>query len=167
MKRVVLPLALLLLALTGPTARAQLGRPPVNPLIQPPVSPLVNLGLRGVNPGISYFGIVQPQLQTEANIQQLNQFATTQTYLDNSALLAQPILNTGTTSGFMTASRYFQTVGRPGTTTGTGGTAGLGTAGLGARGSARRAWGRQDSTTSRFRVRISASGVEILSEPRP
>jgi hypothetical protein len=130
MKRLLVPLSLLLLALTGTTARAQLGHPPVTPFTQPVVSPFVNLGLRGVNPGISYFGIVRPQLEAQANIQQLTQFATAQTYLDNTALLAQPILNTGTGSGFMTANRYFQTVGRPGSATGTGGTTAFATPGF-------------------------------------
>ncbi len=122
MKRMVLPLTTLLLALSGQTVRAQPGRPPVTPFSQPVLSPYLNLAQPGFNPAISYFGIVRPQLQTQGSIQQLQQFQTQQTYLDNTALLAQPILNTGTSTGFMTYNRYFQTVGKPGT--GTGGAAG-------------------------------------------
>jgi hypothetical protein len=117
MKRLVLPLSALLLALTGPTAHAQPGRAPATPLGQPVLSPYLNLAQPGFNPAISYFGVVRPQLQTQGNIQQLQQFQATQTYLDNTALVAQPILNTGTSTGFMTYNRYFQTVGRGGTAT--------------------------------------------------
>ena len=119
MNRLVLPLAALLLALTGQTARAQIGQPPTNPLIRPPVSPFLNLTRTGVNPAINYFGLVRPQLQTQHDLQQL-QAAAAQPYLDNTALLTQPIVNTGTGAGFLTSNKYFLTSGRPGTTTGGG-----------------------------------------------
>jgi hypothetical protein len=119
MKHLVVPLAVLSLALTGPAVRAQqLGRPPASPFGQPVVSPYLNLAHPGVNPAISYFAIVRPLVDTQSNLQTLQQAVTTQTYLENSAVLTQPVLTTGTGAHFLTYNRYFQTAGRPGTGTG-------------------------------------------------
>ena len=117
MNRLVLPLAALLLALTGQMAGAQqLGQPPTSPFSRPAVSPFLNLTRGGVNPAISYFGLVRPQIQTQAELQQL-QAATAQPYLDNGQVLTQPITNTGTGARFLTSNKYFLTTGKPGSGT--------------------------------------------------
>ena len=63
MKRLVLPLAVLLLACVSTPARAQfqLGQRPTTPFGRPAVSPFVNLFRGGAGPGINYYGIVRPQ----------------------------------------------------------------------------------------------------------
>jgi len=68
-------------ALAGGRAGAQIiGMPYVppatSPFARPVVSPYVNLGLPG-NPGINYFGLVRPQLQGYAAINQLQRPTTT------------------------------------------------------------------------------------------
>jgi hypothetical protein len=51
---------------------ASFGQMPPNPLGIPQFSPYLNL-MRGNNPGINYFGVVQPQLQTQQSLMQLQQ----------------------------------------------------------------------------------------------
>ena len=58
-------------------------------------------------------------METQNELQQL-QTTTAQQYLDNGPLLTQPIINTGTGARFLNYNRYYQTVGRPGTSTGGG-----------------------------------------------
>jgi hypothetical protein len=118
MNRLVLPIAALLLAFSGQTARAQLGAPPNQPLAGPVISPFLNLNRSGASPGINYFGLVRPQLQLQSELTQLQTQVTTQQYLDNTALTNRPITDTGTGAGFMNYNRYFLNVGRPGTSTG-------------------------------------------------
>ena len=121
MNRMVLPLAAMVLAFSAQSAHAQLGRPPQNPFSQPAFSPYLNLARGGTNPGINYFGLVRPQLETQAEIQQL-QFAAMNaaTRQDTTTGQTQGVLNTGTGAGFLTQGRYFQTVGRPGARSGGG-----------------------------------------------
>ena len=97
---------------------AQIGTytPPFNS--RPPVSPYLNM-FRG-NPAIDYFGIVQPQLQTAQQLQQL------QTTLNQPISGGQPLLGAGaanqnqilTTTGhpvmFMNYSYYYPILGGQG-----------------------------------------------------
>jgi hypothetical protein len=74
MKRLSLA-ALALMALAAPEALAQprVGqRPPVNQFQRPPVSPSLNL-LRGGNPGVNYYTLVRPQVDTNRALLQLQQ----------------------------------------------------------------------------------------------
>jgi hypothetical protein len=48
------------------------GRPVPNPFGTPAVSPYVNLN-RGGSPGINYYGLVRPELQTQQSLMQLQQ----------------------------------------------------------------------------------------------
>src|SRR4051794_40768327 len=97
-------------------AEAQIRLPPgsgINPASRPPVSPYINLLRRDVNPAISYFGIVRPELAAQNSIQQLNQ---QQNYLNNQMQQEQAAAGaglppTGHASGFFTQSRYFMTKG--------------------------------------------------------
>jgi hypothetical protein len=120
MNRLVIPLAALLLALSAQTARAQLGRPPVQPFAQPAFSPYLNLARGGTNPGINYFGIVRPQLETQAEIQQLQFAAMGGANVPATGTQTANVVNTGTGSGFQTQGRFFMTAGRPGSRTGGG-----------------------------------------------
>src|SRR5262249_53701959 len=98
-------------AFAGPgPARAQTYRPP------PTVSPYINLARQAnLNPGISYYGIVRPELEFRGSIQRLQQQQRTlgqeldaQAQQDPSALPP-----TGHQVGFLNQSVYFQTL-RPG-----------------------------------------------------
>jgi hypothetical protein len=64
----------LLLALTAQPAlgQNQVGRPPANPFGNPTVSPYLNL-LRGGDPGVNYYGVVRPQMETRGALLQLQQ----------------------------------------------------------------------------------------------
>src|SRR5690242_603000 len=63
-----------LVCLAGSSAQAQFYTPPAtSPFYRPPVSPMINLYGGGLNAGINYFGIVQPQQRMAASIQQLQQ----------------------------------------------------------------------------------------------
>jgi hypothetical protein len=67
MKRVELVVGALFLFATTPAARAQY----LQPYGGQSYNPMVNLMQRNVNPAVQYMGIVQPQLQAQANFQQL------------------------------------------------------------------------------------------------
>ena len=70
LREMVLAGAGLLACLRGAQAQAPVTRPPVNPFNPPPVSPYLNLG-RGGAPAINYYGLVRPQVDTAAYLQQL------------------------------------------------------------------------------------------------
>src|SRR5438132_882791 len=109
MKRLVLPLAVLLLACASSPARAQvpIGTRPVSPFVRPPVSPFINLFRGGAAAGVNYYGIVRPQLETQAALQQLQlQGAAAAPYLDGSLLATKGILDTGTPSRFLSYQQY-------------------------------------------------------------
>src|SRR5437879_2241913 len=56
----------------GPRAEAQFAGPPqVNPFGRPAVSPYLNLQRGGINPGVNYYGLVRPQIDTSRSLQQL------------------------------------------------------------------------------------------------
>ena len=109
----------LTLALAAGTAQAQqpAGRPPVTPYSPPVFSPYLNLVNRG-NPGINYYGIVRPEVQANQQFQML-QFGLARTNADldaavaasaNQANASGQLPDTGHVAGFMTYTRYFNTV---------------------------------------------------------
>jgi hypothetical protein len=104
MKRSLLAL-LVLVAVPVGEAAAQLPRA----MNAPVVSPYLNLARPGL-PGINYYDLVRPQMQTDAFIQQqlaLQQGITpTGTPYDPNA----PLAPTGTTVRFMSQSAYFGTI---------------------------------------------------------
>jgi hypothetical protein len=108
MKRLVwAPLASLALAALGGPAPAQIpiGSPQANPNYRPPISPYLGLTLPG-NTAINYYGVVRPQIDQTAALQQLQaQLAATQGYGGglNSGL---PV--TGHVSQFQNHWGYFQ-----------------------------------------------------------
>jgi hypothetical protein len=129
----------LLATLIGGRVHAQVGFPYVppatSPFARPVVSPYLNLALPG-NPGINYFGLVRPQLQT---VNALNQLQTQYTTLDQQLLATQaggtpgyPLL-TGHRSAFLNHYGYFQNW-RTGTIGGGYPGAGYGTTGFGTTG---------------------------------
>jgi hypothetical protein len=95
-------------------ASAQIGgyqRPYQNPY--PSFSPILNMNNGGGNPAINYFGIVRPQMQTAAALQQLQ---TNQQMLMSQAPGQAPLMTadgqfamptTGHPVGFSDYSRYF------------------------------------------------------------
>jgi hypothetical protein len=98
-----------LLALAGSRpawAQAPFGRPPVNPHVGPAISPFLNL-FRGGNPAINYYGLVRPQQDFTANLQQFQY----QQGQFNQALLTNvdpnAIAITGHPSQFMNFSHYY------------------------------------------------------------
>jgi hypothetical protein len=105
----------LLATLTGGRADAQvIGIPYVppatSPIFRPPLSPYLNLARPG-NPGINYYGLVQPQLQATAAI---NQLQTQYTTLNQQLVAGQAVgtvgypLVSGHSAGFLNHYGYFQ-----------------------------------------------------------
>jgi hypothetical protein len=108
----------LAVACSGGRAAAQapitFGRPQANPMGTPTVSPWINLG-NGGNLGLSYYGLVRPQVQAQQSIRQLQQ----QQQLEQAQLAGltgqtglggMPII-TGHETRFMNYSTYFPTTG--------------------------------------------------------
>jgi hypothetical protein len=109
MKRRLWILPLLGLCLVAGRVHAQgYYAPPTSPFGRPAVSPYINLA-NGINPAISYYGLVRPQLNTYSNIQQLQlQSAALQQQVTTGTQVTGPVI-TGVPSRFMTQSRYFMT----------------------------------------------------------
>jgi hypothetical protein len=118
MKRLVLAaLAALGLVAGGLPGRAaaqvatSFGRPPANPLGTPQVSPWINLA-NGGNLGLSYYGLVRPQVQAQQSIHQLQQ----QQQLEQAQLAGGngpgglPLI-TGHPTQFVNYSTYFPATG--------------------------------------------------------
>lgn len=80
-------------------------RPQVNPYYRPPVSPYLNLAIGG-SPGINYYGIVRPQLQTNAALQQLQQ-AQMQEAAELTQAYTQGVPITGVRAQYMNFSHYY------------------------------------------------------------
>ncbi len=103
-------LALVVTALAVESAAAQYVPPATTPFPSPVVNPLVTMGLGGrggLNPGLAYFGIVQPTqgfYNFESNQLNGQQQGSTVT---RSALIGQ----TGTSARFMAYGGYFNNVG--------------------------------------------------------
>ena len=108
----------LTLALAAGAAEAQ--QPGVQPSTPyqyspPTVSPYLNLLNRG-NPGINYYGIVRPQIQANQQFQTL-QYGLARTTAEAEAANATAtapapgqLPDTGHATGFMTYTKYFNTV---------------------------------------------------------
>ena len=116
MNRIVPALTVLALCLASGAANAQQPgtyTPPYTPA-SPVISPYLNLLNRGNPAAVNYYGIVQPQIQQGAQLQQLQfglnrtaaEAAETETALTTPGALPY----TGHTAGFMTYTRYFNTV---------------------------------------------------------
>jgi hypothetical protein len=87
-------------------------RPQTNPYGTPAISPYLNLARPGA-PGLNYFNLVQPQLETQNQLQLL-QTTTLQTQAALQAEIADPtrrVTDTGHTTRFMSYNQYFQNVG--------------------------------------------------------
>jgi hypothetical protein len=114
MKRAIGLVATALVLLAAGSARAQFmyQRPQTNPHGTPAVSPYLNLARPGP-PGINYFNLVQPQVETYNQLQQLE--TTTQrtaaVVQAEAANPARPVIETGGTTRFMSYNQYFQNVG--------------------------------------------------------
>ena len=87
----------------------------LNPRQNPKFSPYLNLVNRG-NAAVNYYGIVRPQIQQNQQLQML-QFGLAQTTAEATAALTQPaapapgqLPDTGHAAGFMTYTKYFNTV---------------------------------------------------------
>ena len=96
----------------APSAHAQVrpAIPGINPASRPGFSPYLNLLRRDVNPALSYYGLVRPEIQAANSIQQLQQQQNTiagQLQEQNPANIALP--QTGHAAGFQTQSRFFMT----------------------------------------------------------
>jgi hypothetical protein len=94
-----------------PAAFAQV---PYSP--SPRVSPYINLNQPGLNPGITYYGVIRPEVNFRSSIRQLQQqgAATEQavTTLETAATAVLP--PTGHAFGFQNHGRYFQRLGSTG-----------------------------------------------------
>lgn len=101
-----LPAALVAVGLTAGPAAAQFGGgPPPGPTLPPAFSPYLNLARRGANPAINYFGLVRPQLQTDAAVQRLQNQVT---QINPFAIPAgDGEVVTGTPFGFQNYRSYF------------------------------------------------------------
>jgi len=114
MKRVTWLAVGALLVLAGRSAQAQgtYVRPQTNPYGTPAVSPYLNLNRPGPA-GINYFNLVQPQVQTYNQLQQL-QTTTQQTTAVLQADALNPnrlVSDTGHQTRFMSFTSYFQNTG--------------------------------------------------------
>lgn len=122
MNRIVPALTALTMALTLGAANAQQpgtpntqqpGTPGTQPYSPSVVNPYLNLLNRG-NPAINYYGIVRPQIQQGQQLQMLqfglNRTAAEATAAETAATTPGAPAATGHTVGFMTYTRYFNTV---------------------------------------------------------
>ncbi len=114
MNRIVLALTALTMALTLGAANAQQPRAPYTQPYSPPVlNPYLNLLNRG-NPAINYYGIVRPQIEQGQQLQVLqyglNRTAAEVNAAETAATTPGPLAPTGHTVGFMTYTRYFNTL---------------------------------------------------------
>jgi hypothetical protein len=108
MKRLLLPVAVAVLACLPAAARAQvagLGQPVTNPLGRPVVSPYLNL-LRGGNPAINYYGLVRPL----ENLEAFEQAALTQPSALGLGDPNRPANVSGYNTRYMSYNQYFGTI---------------------------------------------------------
>jgi hypothetical protein len=108
---------------------------PLNPRNNPQVSPWINLNRPFSDPAINYFGIVRPEFAALRTFQQLQQgeSALSSQQQQLAGTVGTVLRPTGHQAGFMTQSRYFQTMGARGTIGGSRPGGGL-TAPMGGRG---------------------------------
>ena len=119
-------LAVLMVGLAAGPAGAQ---PPPGPALPPAFSPYLNL-VRGGNPAINYFGLVRPQQQLSAAVQQLQHNQANQVNPFAQAAAGGDVA-TGNPFGFQNYRNYFQNQYTAG-----GFRSGLGATGLGGPGGA-------------------------------
>lgn len=103
---------LLLVGLGADPARAQVVGRGGGPVGTPTVSPYLNLLRNNNTPGLNYFGLVRPQIQTNADLRLLNQ----QTLQPRAGLPSagdnpEEQLATGHAAVFMNLGGYFQNLG--------------------------------------------------------
>ncbi len=107
-----LAVGVVVLVLAGSVHAQPYVRPQTNPFGTPAISPYLNLARPGA-PGLNYFNLVQPQLETNNQLQQLeiaNQHTTAALQAD--ALNPNRLVaDTGHTTSFMSYNQYFQNVG--------------------------------------------------------
>ncbi|MBX9627281.1 MAG: hypothetical protein K2X82_25990 [Gemmataceae bacterium] len=103
------PVAVVVVGLAAGPAAAQFGAgPPRGPALPPAFSPYLNLARPGASPAINYFGLVRPQLQTDAAVQRLqNQATQVNPFAAAGAAGEQPVV-TGNPFGFQNYRSYFQ-----------------------------------------------------------
>jgi hypothetical protein len=95
----------------APMINTPIGQPPISQM--PAISPFLNL-TRGGLPAVNYYGIVVPQLQTQASIGLLQQQV--QYGLNNQLggpVGTQQVLNTGHSATFFNLSHYYPVGGFP------------------------------------------------------
>jgi hypothetical protein len=85
----------------------------VNPGLSPTVSPYLNLLRGGTAPAINYYGLVRPQFAFASELYGLQQQVNTLGQQVSAEEAAATPVSTGHRSGFMTHTRYFQTLGSP------------------------------------------------------
>jgi hypothetical protein len=102
--------AVLIVAISAGQARAQTAGPRVgSPPPGPTVSPYLNLLRAGNSPAANYYGLVRPQLQTDAGIQSLQQqFLTAQARPLPGQEPVDDLLVTGHAAVFMNYGGFFQ-----------------------------------------------------------
>src|SRR5947208_2204631 len=101
----------LAVASAGAPARAQ--APSFGVPNQPPVAPILNLNRLGAPPGVNYYNIVQPQVQFQSAISQLQQ-QTTQLQYAATAVGPGANLATGHPVFYGNYSHYYATRGLAG-----------------------------------------------------
>jgi hypothetical protein len=92
--------------------RPQLGVAPTNPYQGPALSPYLNLFRRDTLPAINYYGIVRPQFETNASLQQLQE-QSLQTRQEVTAEAERFAPTTGHPVQFQNQGPYFLTLNRP------------------------------------------------------
>jgi hypothetical protein len=108
MKRALIPVVLIVMALLATTAHAQFPQGPANgPGYNQPVSPYLNLLRRGSDPAINYYGIVRPEIATQRSLQGLQQQINTVGALTAADAQSNNQLSTGHPIMFNNYSHYF------------------------------------------------------------
>ena len=108
-----LALAAAVPAVLPAAASAQFFQPPgsyVRPYqpSRPTVSPYLNINRGGTSPAINYYGIVRPQMQTQQNLQDMQQQLTAQAAVGPGPDTAMPL-----TTGSLGATPLVSTTGHP------------------------------------------------------
>lgn len=119
MSRMKPALIALIAALAAGAVQAQppAVQPPTAPYTAPVVNPYLNLLNRG-NPAINYYGIVRPQIQQSQQLQMLQfglartaqEAATAEQTATTAPGASAALPDTGHVAGFMTYTKYFNTV---------------------------------------------------------
>jgi hypothetical protein len=92
------------------TAVAQFRGAWVRPRERPAFSPYLNLNRFGASPAINYFGLVKPQLQSNANFNQIGRNVT-ELQQREPVVSGSELPETGHRTGFLNHHRYFLNTG--------------------------------------------------------